>query len=156
MIYSTQLESLSQTQDLANLITSAILPNFTIALKGDLGTGKTTLVRSILNSLGISGLIKSPTYNIVENYQLNLVNIYHFDLYRFTNPLEWYDLGFNEYFENKFLVFIEWPEKLPSDFAMVDWLLELKIVDEARIVTIKAQSDQGKICLQKLITSAVN
>ncbi|MCX8515331.1 MAG: tRNA (adenosine(37)-N6)-threonylcarbamoyltransferase complex ATPase subunit type 1 TsaE, partial [Burkholderiales bacterium] len=97
MTYSTRLEALSQTQDLANLIAATILPNFTIALKGDLGAGKTTLVRSILNSLGITGAIKSPTYNIVESYQLNLVNIYHFDLYRFTQAEEWYDLGFNEY-----------------------------------------------------------
>ena len=68
-----------------------------IFLKGDLGAGKTTLVRGLLATLGHTGSVKSPSYNLIEQYQINNVNLNHIDLYRFSSPEEWVSAGFNEF-----------------------------------------------------------
>lgn len=93
-------------------------PKCLVFLKGELGAGKTTLVRGYLRATGYSGTVKSPTYNLVEEYQLADKKIYHFDLYRLNDPeeLEW--LGINDYLSQESACFIEWPDKgkgyLPS------------------------------------------
>jgi tRNA threonylcarbamoyladenosine biosynthesis protein TsaE len=83
-----------------------------IELQGDLGAGKTTLVRYILRELGFNGKVKSPTYNFLESYDiekfLNYSFIQHFDLYRFINDNMWFEQGFDEYLNLNNLVFIEW------------------------------------------------
>ena len=83
-----------------------------IELQGDLGAGKTTLVRYILRELGYTGKVKSPTYNFLESYDiekiLNYSSVQHFDLYRFTDDNMWLEHGFDEYLNQNNLVFIEW------------------------------------------------
>jgi len=82
-----------------------------VFLQGDLGAGKTTMVRGFLRAAGFTGAVKSPTYNLVEEYQIADRKIVHFDLYRLTDPeeLEW--IGINDYFDQESVCFIEWPDK---------------------------------------------
>jgi tRNA threonylcarbamoyladenosine biosynthesis protein TsaE len=99
---------------------------FTIHFSGDLGAGKTTIVRALLRGLGVEGRIKSPTYTLVEPYVLEMpknvesrrdvkLHCYHFDFYRFEDPHEWLDAGFRDYFSDVALRLVEWPERARSD-----------------------------------------
>lgn len=128
-----------------------------IELHGDLGAGKTTLVRHILQTMGVTGRIKSPTYAIVESYddiQNNLnqpLNLWHFDFYRFNDPLEWEEAGFRDIFASNGIKLVEWPEKAAAELPIAD--IAIKIVanmDESRTITIQANTVVGQRMLAKL------
>ena len=82
-----------------------------IFLSGDLGVGKTTLVRGMLRGLGFTGRVKSPTYGLLESYELNDLTLHHLDLYRLGHPEELFDLGLEEMLDPRSVVLIEWPER---------------------------------------------
>ncbi len=111
------LSSLEDTKNLGQEIAKEILKRkdksaFIVFLDGDLGTGKTTLVKEIIFALGIKEKVKSPTFTIIEPYELNDKNIYHIDLYRINDPSELEIIGLREYLnESEAIIFIEWPEK---------------------------------------------
>ncbi len=111
------LSSLEDTKNLGQEIAKEILKRkdksaFIVFLDGDLGTGKTTLVKEIIFALGIKEKVKSPTFTIIEPYELNDKNIYHIDLYRINDPFELETIGLREYLnESEAIIFIEWPEK---------------------------------------------
>jgi tRNA threonylcarbamoyladenosine biosynthesis protein TsaE len=126
-----------------------------IALHGDLGAGKTTLVRHLLQALGVQGRIKSPTYAVVEPYELNdrdpALNIWHFDFYRFSDPREWEDAGFRDIFASPGLKLAEWPEKAAGVLPTADIDLHLRTLDnERRAVTLVAHTAMGRALLQGL------
>ena len=115
-----------------------------IALHGDLGAGKTTLVRHLLHALGISGRIKSPTYAVVEPYELPQLNIWHFDFYRFGDPREWEDAGFRELFSSPGLKLAEWPDKAGPMLPIADLDIALQCqLDASRNVTLTARTHAG-------------
>lgn len=103
-----------------------------IALHGDLGAGKTTLVRHLLQALGVTGRIKSPTYAVVEPYELPAQNIWHFDFYRFNDPREWEEAGFRDIFASPGLKLAEWPDKAASVLPVADVTLHLRTLDDNR------------------------
>ena len=98
-----------------------------VALHGDLGAGKTTLARGVLRGLGHEGAVKSPTYVLVEHYQFSSLYLYHFDFYRFADPVEWETAGFSEYFRDDALCLCEWPEKVAGLLPPADVSLTLSM-----------------------------
>ncbi|URQ73649.1 tRNA (adenosine(37)-N6)-threonylcarbamoyltransferase complex ATPase subunit type 1 TsaE [SAR86 cluster bacterium] len=130
------LNSLDDTADIAKEIASKLekYPKnkaSIIFLEGDLGTGKTTLVKEILKSLGLSEPVTSPTFTIIEPYLIKDKKIYHIDLYRIESRKELEVLGIEEYSaENDCLIFIEWPEKAEGFFSEYDLKIRLSHINE--------------------------
>ena len=118
-----------------------------IGLSGELGAGKTTLVRGMLRGLGWSAPVKSPTYTLVECYEVSSLYFYHFDLYRFTDPREWESSGFADYFGPDTICVIEWPERLGSRLPAIDVCLRLEYAQDARTLTLSTGSEAGSACL---------
>lgn len=122
-----------------------------IELQGDLGAGKTTLVRHLLRALGVQGRVKSPTYAVVEPYELPGLAIWHFDFYRFSDPREWADAGFRDIFASPGLKIAEWPDKAAGCLPLADLMLSLQVNEgESRQVTLKAQTALGAALLKGL------
>jgi tRNA threonylcarbamoyladenosine biosynthesis protein TsaE len=119
--------------------------NASIQLRGDLGAGKTTLVRYLLKALGVEGRIKSPTYAVVESYTLSsAINVWHFDFYRFNDPDEWEEAGFREIFASPGLKLVEWPEKAGLHLPAADLVLAIELTDaDERRVTLHALTQAG-------------
>ena len=120
----------------------------TVYLEGDLGTGKTTLVRGVLRALGHTGRVKSPTYTLTEIYSLPGFELYHFDLYRMHDPREWLDAGFREVADGQTVSLIEWPEKAAGLLPPPDLRIQLHVLDAGREVEIVAEPALGKECLK--------
>lgn len=139
------------TLDLAAKL-AALLPEsaFCLHLKGDLGAGKTTFVRGLLNALGHVGKVKSPTYTLVEHYIINERDIYHFDLYRLADPEELLYLGIEDYFSTNALSLIEWPEQGKGVLPQADLLILLNYRTSGRQVTFTAYSEVASIICDNL------
>jgi tRNA threonylcarbamoyladenosine biosynthesis protein TsaE len=114
-----------------------------IHLKGDLGAGKTTLVRAFLRQCSISGRIKSPSYALLESYEVSNLYFYHLDFYRFSETADWLDAGFRDLFKSNALILIEWPERAGSLLSDPDLLIELSYAGLGRIATLSAYSEKG-------------
>ena len=130
-----------------------------VQLAGDLGAGKTTLVRATLRGLGHTGRVRSPTYTLVEPYVLERpageLALYHFDLYRFTDPAEWADAGFREYFDSGAVCLVEWPQRAGPLLGVPDLVFSLGLIGgtdanaDARVLVARAYSESGKACLER-------
>lgn len=122
-----------------------------IELYGGLGAGKTTFVRHLLRALGVSGRIKSPSYAVLESYELQDGSASHFDFFRFEDPREWEDAGFRELFAEPGLKLSEWPEKAAGYLPEPDLRMYLGIKSgEAREVRVEALTPVGQTLLQGL------
>ena len=121
-------------------------------LHGDLGAGKTTFTRGFLQGLGFVGKVKSPTYTLVEPYELNDLTVYHFDLYRFIDEEEWEVAGFREYFNDSSICLIEWPEK--AGYLLPEPDIHVHIMHDGlqRKIQFLANTIQGEQCLAALMT----
>ncbi len=123
-----------------------------IGLSGDLGAGKTSLVRAMLRTLGVTGPVKSPTFALLEPYVVSSLDFYHFDFYRFADPLEFDAAGFRELFGPGAVCVIEWPERAGGLAPTPDLALTLKVEEEGgRRVHLAAHSELGVECLNEAI-----
>lgn len=132
----------------SRLATCPALAHATLTLHGDLGAGKTTLVRHLLRALGVQGRIKSPTYAVVEPHSSidcpfmpdgEVLHIWHFDFYRFSDPREWEDAGFRELFASPGLKLVEWPERAADTLSTVD--ADIHIEPEAMSTSSRDEAD---------------
>lgn len=126
-----------------------------ITLSGDLGTGKTTLVRGLLRALGWQGVVKSPTYAVVECYAFSSLYLYHFDFYRFEDAGEWDTAGLAENFRDDTVCVIEWPERVASRLPAADLALSFELPPDVlapgRTLSIVARTGAGERCLQAMV-----
>jgi len=139
------------TRALGSRLARVIEPGLALYLHGDLGSGKTTLARGLLRGLGYQGRVKSPTYTLVELYTVSRLNLYHFDCYRFKDPKEWRDAGFNEYFNDASVCLVEWPEKAAGLLPAADIDIALEFAGHGRDLSIRAGTESGKACLHRLM-----
>jgi tRNA threonylcarbamoyladenosine biosynthesis protein TsaE len=116
-----------------------------IYLQGDLGTGKTTLVRGLLRGFGYHGKVKSPTYTLVEPYPLEGLSVYHLDLYRLGSPeeLEW--IGIRDLLADAALLLVEWPEQGAGMLPSADLVISLAYRDTGREVWFRTRTAQGEL-----------
>lgn len=110
-----------------------------IYLEGELGAGKTTFCKGFLKALGYSGLVKSPTYTLVEPYDLESTKIYHFDLYRLNTPIQAQEMGIDDYFHTQSISLIEWPEKAEGFLPPCSWQIKIAFQENTlhRLIEIK-------------------
>jgi tRNA threonylcarbamoyladenosine biosynthesis protein TsaE len=121
-----------------------------VHLTGDLGAGKTTLVRGFLRALGHSGPVKSPTYTLVESYEPGGRSVHHFDLYRLTDPEELDYLGLDGYFDGRALCLVEWPERGAGVLGAPDLTIRLRVEGPGRSARLRPASDAGRAWLRRL------
>jgi len=124
------------------------LAGWTVLLSGELGAGKSTFARALIKAAGHVGPVPSPTYTLVEPYQLRRGNIYHIDLYRITSEEELRYLGWNELDDG--LRLVEWPDRAPGLSATADLELLLAYEGDGRRAELKGLSDRGNALIERL------
>jgi tRNA threonylcarbamoyladenosine biosynthesis protein TsaE len=141
------------TQRVGAAIARAVVGGMVVTLAGDLGAGKTTLVRGLLRARGFQRAVKSPTYTLVEDYLLSSLYFYHFDFYRFADPDEWETAGLAEYFRTDAVCLVEWPDRVagvlpPPDLELV---FSYPPADrDGRELAVTAHTSQGNRCLHAI------
>jgi tRNA threonylcarbamoyladenosine biosynthesis protein TsaE len=148
---AAHLDDEAATLELGARLAGVLRGGLKIYLSGELGAGKTTLVRGLLRALGYRGRVKSPTFALVELYKLSRIELYHFDFYRFEDPREWIDAGFREAFDTTAVCLVEWPEKAAGQLPPADLRIRLEHADVGRYMRLAADTDEGRQCLEQLI-----
>ena len=144
------LDDESATFALAQRLAAQLKPGMVIYLNGDLGAGKTTFVRGVLNALGYKGRVKSPTYTLVEPYHIAGLDLRHFDLYRLQDEEEWDSAGFRDEFDGRNIFLIEWPEHAQGLLPQADVGIVFEILPKGRNVEIRGHTPTGRECLEQL------
>ncbi len=146
----TTLPDEQATLALGAAVGLALEPGLVIYLCGELGAGKTTLARGLLRALGHKGTVKSPTYTLVEVYEVSRLHLHHFDFYRFHDPREWTDAGFRESFNGRTVSLIEWPEKAAGQLPPADLRIDLGLLATGRSAELTSNTPAGQKCLAKI------
>ncbi|MDP1603086.1 MAG: tRNA (adenosine(37)-N6)-threonylcarbamoyltransferase complex ATPase subunit type 1 TsaE [Legionella sp.] len=150
MIKDIELPHEEAVSDLARALASCLVSPAILTFSGEIGAGKTTLIRAMLRALGVSGAIKSPTFSLVESYLCQHLQVHHFDLYRIHNEEELEYIGFRDYFGGQSVCCIEWPERAELSLGAVDLRFVLTIKGSGRLMRIEALSGAGEKMLSCL------
>ena len=145
------LDSAAATERLGARLAEVLKPGCVIYLHGELGAGKTTLVRGLIHGLGHCGTVKSPTYTLVEPYQIGPWRLFHWDLYRLADPEELEFLGMRDQMDDEAVLLIEWPERGWGELPAPDLEVTLNYADEGRNSRLEARSPAGQALLAGLI-----
>lgn len=143
-VKTLELADEAATMALGARLSEILKPGMVVYLSGDLGVGKTTLVRGILRGFGYAGRVKSPTYTLLESYVLSKLTLQHYDLYRMIDPREWLDAGFRDDCNAATLCLVEWPEKAAGLLPKPDINIRLSVAGEGRTARIEALSPNGR------------
>src|SRR2546425_7015779 len=143
MTFDLKLPDAAATARLGAALAAGVAPGSVLHLSGELGAGKTTLVRGLLRALGVQGPVKSPTYAWVEPYRISSFDLYHFDFYRFDKKTEWLSSGLREYFRPDAVCIVEWPERAGSVLPSPDLALRLGYDGAARPASLEVHSAEG-------------
>ncbi|MFW2438223.1 MAG: tRNA (adenosine(37)-N6)-threonylcarbamoyltransferase complex ATPase subunit type 1 TsaE [Arenicellales bacterium] len=146
------LDDVAATEKLGAVLADALQEGLLVLLEGDLGAGKTCLVRGVLRALGHQGAVKSPTYTLLEEYSLAGKEIIHFDLYRLTDPEELDLIGIRDYFNGKACCFIEWPQRGQGFLPQEDLEIQITLAGNGRLARISGHSESGMKVLQFIQT----
>lgn len=152
MTLALHLAGEAATTAFGQALARVLRPGLKIYLSGELGAGKTTLVRALLRGLGWADKVKSPSYALVELYEVSSLYLHHFDFYRLNKPEEWMEAGLHEYFDGSGVCLVEWPEKAGELLPRPDIVIRMRVADGAREVTIAAETEAGSECLAQLKT----
>ena len=143
-VIAIELATADDTEAWGATLAACLRGGLLVWLSGDLGAGKTTLVRGVLRGLGHAGSVKSPTFTLVEPYEDDVAfRVYHFDLYRMQHPGELEDLGWRDYPDAESICFVEWPQKGAGILPAPDITITITRTDHARHVELKAGSPAG-------------
>lgn len=143
-ILADEAATIAMGKRIADIVKSDLQHGITVYLNGDLGAGKTTLTRGFVQGMGHVGNVKSPTYTLVEPYELQDWQVYHFDLYRLADPEELEYMGIRDYFNPRSCSFIEWPEKGHGMIAAADIIIDLAYHDNKRAITMQSATAIGQ------------
>lgn len=149
--FSIDLINSEETETLGERCANFLTAPMVIHLHGDLGAGKTTFVRALLRGLGVTGAIKSPTFTIVEPYTINDMMIYHFDLYRLTEPSELEYIGLRDYVGPESVCIFEWPEHGAGVIPEADLEIALSIALPGRKIKIQSVTEKGNRFMKELL-----
>lgn len=138
------------TEALGAALAAGVAPGRVLHLRGDLGAGKTTVVRGVLRGLGYAGKVKSPTYTLVEPYGLSSLHLYHFDFFRLKDSAEWESSGFREYFGPHAACLVEWPERAGAALGTPDLELRLEFAAKGRRALLSSHTSAGEAWLSSL------
>ena len=152
--FKSRLKDAATTDALGVSLARQLVAGLVIYLHGDLGAGKTALTRAMLQAAGYAGHVKSPTYTLVEPYEIMVtgqrLTLMHFDLYRMSSPEEFLDAGFRDVFNHSTICVVEWPENGNPVLPQPDLAITLSVLGVGREVEIRALSAKGKLCLAQL------
>ena len=140
----------ARQQSLGSLLAQQITPPCIVYLEGDLGTGKTTLARGILRGFGYQGRVKSPTYTLLEPYELEHLACYHFDLYRLADAEELTFIGIEDLLREDAVLLVEWPERGRGVLPAADLAITIEVDGKGRRLLLRAGSVSGDTVLAKL------
>ncbi|KTD19677.1 tRNA (adenosine(37)-N6)-threonylcarbamoyltransferase complex ATPase subunit type 1 TsaE [Legionella londiniensis] len=146
----TEDKSIKTAEKLAYCLSSSTVLTFS----GEIGAGKTTFIRALLRTLGITSAIKSPTFSLVESYQTDRYPVHHFDLYRIHDQSELEYIGFRDYFSENAVCCIEWPEHAPGSLPKIDLAFHLFFKGSGREMQVEAHSEAGNYILNCLLGDA--
>lgn len=147
------IESEQAMEALGAQLAACCTAGIVIYLSGDLGTGKTTLVRGFIHALGFEGNVKSPTYTLVEHYEAGEHQAYHFDLYRLTDPAELEFMGMRDYFQPQHLCLVEWPERGGEWLPIPDIRVHIDYKGQGRQLRLSAETPRGRELLASVSPS---